>query len=104
MGLASSHDEKETRAPSLSRVRTGQKGVGRAERSLKERDSAKEQHEAGLQPAEPTVGDGPKTTEGENPFGLAKKLVWESSQNVFGGKSEQSFCQHDKTKQTFYFY
>ena len=55
MGLASSHDEKETRAPSLSRVRTGQKGMGLAERSLKELDSTKEQHEAGLQPAEPAV-------------------------------------------------
>ena len=41
MGLASSHDEKETRAPSLSRVRTGQKGMGLAERSLKELDSTK---------------------------------------------------------------
>lgn len=55
MGLASSHDEKETRAPSLSRVRTGQKGMGLAERLLKELDSTKEQHEVGLQPAEPAV-------------------------------------------------
>lgn len=43
MGSASSHDEKETRAPSLSRVRTGQKGMGLEEMPFMEGDSRKEQ-------------------------------------------------------------
>lgn len=104
MGSAPSHGEEETRAPPLSRVGTGQKGVGLAERWLMELHSIRNRMRQGYSWQSQRSGDEPKTIKGENHFGLAKKLVCEFSQNVFCGKPEQTFYQRNKMKQTFYFY